>query len=194
MTWQTEFWSWMSPTTVPLGNAPSVGDEAPSTDKLRFPVSDGKSTIVSFLRHCGCPFAEKTFLQLRDIAAANPQIHFAAISHSDQASTDRWLAALPDLSKNKQPNLQVVVDVERELYGAWGLGISSFWHVLGSIPSVSKLDKEDGIKVRSTESGNRWQTAGNFAVDEQGVVKWSRVDERADDMPDFKEGIGALQS
>jgi hypothetical protein len=64
--------------------------------------------------------------------------------------------------------------------------------VLGSIPSVSKLDKEEGIKVRSTESGNRWQTAGNFAVDAQGVVRWGRKDERADDMPDFKEGLDAL--
>lgn len=138
--------------------------------------------------------AEKTFLNLRDTAAANPQVHFVAVSHSDQASTDTWLAALPEPTKNNQPNLQVIVDAERELYGMWGLGISSFWHVLGSIPSVSKLDKEDGIKVRSTESGNRWQTAGNFAVDGQGVVKWSRVDQRADDMPDFKEGVGALQA
>jgi hypothetical protein len=116
-----------------------------------------------------------------------------AVSHSDQASTDNWLAALPEPEKNKQPNLEIIVDAERELYGAWGLGISGFWHVLGSIPSVSKLDKEDGIKVRNTESGNRWQTAGNFAVDKKGVVKWSRTDERADDMPDFKEGISALQ-
>jgi hypothetical protein len=64
--------------------------------------------------------------------------------------------------------------------------------VLGSVSGVSKLEKEEGIKVRSTESGNRWQTAGNFAVDGQGIVKWSRKDERADDMPDFKEGVAAL--
>ncbi|OAL01474.1 hypothetical protein IQ06DRAFT_293558 [Phaeosphaeriaceae sp. SRC1lsM3a] len=194
MTWQSEFWSWMSPSAVKVGTTPSIGEKAPSTGKLSVPMSDGKPVVVSFLRHCGCPFAEKTFLNLRDTAAANPQVHFVAVSHSDQASTDTWLAALPEPTKNNQPNLQVIVDAERELYGMWGLGISSFWHVLGSIPSVSKLDKEDGIKVRSTESGNRWQTAGNFAVDGQGVVKWSRVDQRADDMPDFKEGVGALQA
>jgi hypothetical protein len=99
---------------------------------------------------------------------------------------------LPEPSRNNQSNLQIIVDAEREVYAAWGLGTSSFWHVLGSIPSVSKLDKEEGIKVRSTESGNRWQTAGNFATDGQGIVKWSRKDERADDMPDFKEGINAV--
>jgi hypothetical protein len=114
------------------------------------------------------------------------------VSHSEQVATDTWLAALPEPSRNNQSNLEVIVDVEREVYAAWGLGTSSFWHVLGSIPSVSKLDKEEGIKVRSTESGNRWQTAGNFAIDEQGIVKWSRKDERADDMPDFNEGVNAV--
>jgi len=136
--------------------------------------------------------AEKTFLNLRAIATAHPDIHFVAVSHSDQAATDKWLAALPEPSKNDQPNLQIIVDAEREAYAAWGLGTSSFWHVLGSISSVSKLDKEEGIKVRSTESGNRWQTAGTFAVDGQGTVRWSRKDERADDMPDFKEGVDAV--
>jgi hypothetical protein len=135
--------------------------------------------------------AEKTFLNLREVAPAHPDMHFIAVSHSDQASTDRWLAALPEPSKNTQPNLTVVVDAEREAYAAWGLGIASFWHVLGSIPGVSKL-KEDGINVRSTESGSRWQTAGNFGVDGEGVVRWSRKDERADDMPDFKEGVEAV--
>jgi len=129
---------------------------------------------------------------MRAMAPAHPDIRFVAVSHSDQAATDKWLAALPEPSRNTQPNLNVIIDAEREVYAAWGLGTSSFWHVLGSIPSVSKLDKEDGIKVRSTESGNRWQTAGNFAVDDQGVVKWSRKDERADDMPDFNEGVDAV--
>lgn len=135
--------------------------------------------------------AEKTYLSLRAMAPAHPDMDFVAVSHSDQESTSRWLASLPEPSKNTQPNLHMVVDAEREAYAAWGLGTSSLWHVLGSIPGVSKL-KEDGISVRSTESGSRWQTAGNFAVDGQGIVKWSRKDERADDMPDFNEGLDAV--
>ncbi|KAF2027254.1 hypothetical protein EK21DRAFT_72438 [Setomelanomma holmii] len=191
MTWQSEFWSWMSPSAVKTGTTPAVDDKAPTTPKLSLPVN-GKPTIVSFLRHCGCPFAEKNFLNLRALAPAHPDVQFIAVSHSDQGSTDRWLAALPEPAKNNQPNLKVIVDAEREAYAAWGLGTSSFWHVLGSIPSLSKLDKEEGIKVRSTESGNRWQTAGNFGVDAKGVVQWSRKDERADDMPDYKEGVNAV--
>jgi hypothetical protein len=199
----------MSPSVVTLGTTPAVGEKAPTTSQLSFPAPKNKPTVVSFLRHCGCPcnpsysitpcssadivpVAEKTFLELRAIAPTYPDVHFVAVSHSDQTATDRWLAALPEPSRNRQPNLQVIVDAERAAYAAWGLGTSSLWHVVGSIPSVSRLDKEEGIKVRSTESGNRWQTAGNFAVDGEGIVKWSRRDERADDMPVFEDGIAAV--
>lgn len=91
-----------------------------------------------------------------------------------------------------QLNLQVIVDTERESYAAWGLGTSGFMHVLGSIPGASKLGKDKGINVRPTESGSRWQTAGNFAVDSEGMIRWSRKDQRADDMPDFQDGLHAL--
>jgi hypothetical protein len=128
---------------------------------------------------------------MRAIAPAHPDIHFIALSHSDQEATDRWLASLPEPAKNTQPNLQIIVDAEREAYAAWGLGTSSLWHVLGCIPGVLKL-KEDGISVRPTESGSRWQTAGTFGVDGQGIVKLSRKDERADDMPDLKEIVDAV--
>ncbi|RAR10023.1 exonuclease v [Stemphylium lycopersici] len=167
MTWQSEFWSWMSPPALQTAETPAVGQKAPATPKLDIPAQHGKPTIISFLRHCGCPFAEKTFLDLRAIAPAHPRIHFVAVSHSDQESTDRWLASLPDPPKNTQPNLQVIVDTERETYAAWGLGTSGFMHVLGSIPGASKLGKDKGINVRPTESGSRWQTAGNFAVDSE---------------------------
>ncbi|CAO2654345.1 Nn.00g110780.m01.CDS01 [Neocucurbitaria sp. VM-36] len=129
---------------------------------------------------------------MRAIAPSHPNVRFIAVSHSDRESTDRWLASLPEPSINEPANLQLVVDAEREAYAAWGLGTSSFGHVLCSIPSVSKLGKEEGINVRPTESGNRWQTAGSFAVDGKGIVKWSKKAQRADDMPDFEEGISAV--
>jgi hypothetical protein len=190
MTWQQEFWSWMSPPHVDTAEDPVVGDKAPSTSKLTVP-KDGKPTIVSFLRHCGCPFAEKTFLNLRDAASANPNIQFIAVSHSDQDSTDRWLASIPDTPKNTQPNLHIVVDAERQAYAAWGLGTSSFWHVLspGGLGNLNKLGKEEGIWNRPTESGNRWQTGGNFGIDEQGTIKWAGKHARADEVSDFKEGV-----
>ncbi|OAL45105.1 hypothetical protein IQ07DRAFT_591943 [Pyrenochaeta sp. DS3sAY3a] len=192
MTFSTEFWSWTAPASLKTAETPLVGQQAPSVPKLSIPAQDGKPTIVTFLRHCGCPFAEKTFLNLRAIARLQPNIHFIAVSHSDRESTDRWLSSLPESSENNPDNLQIVIDIEREAYAQWGLGASGFWHVLGSIPAVSKLANEEGIHVRHTESGSRWQTAGNFAVDGQGTVKWSRKDQRADDMPDFEEGVRAV--
>ncbi|EUC29359.1 hypothetical protein COCVIDRAFT_112670 [Bipolaris victoriae FI3] len=192
MTWQRELSSWMSPPPLKTADAPAVGQNAPLLPRSEGFVQNGKPTIISFLRHCGCPFAEKTFLDLRAIAPTHLDIHFVAVSHSDQESTDKWLASLPDPTRNKQPNLHVIVDAERKTYAAWGLGMSGVWHVLASMPSVLKLANKQGIKVRPTESGSRWQTAGDFAIDGEGIVRWSRKNERADDMPDFNEGLDAL--
>lgn len=115
MTWQTELNSWLSPPSVQTAETPTVGQKAPSTPKLNIPAKDGKPTIISFLRHCGCPFAEKTFLNMRDMAAAHRDVDWVAVSHSEQGATERWLAALPEPAKNTQPNLHVIVDAEREV-------------------------------------------------------------------------------
>lgn len=88
----------------------------------------------------------------------------------------------------------MVVDVERETYAQWGLGVSSAWHVLNpwSLYSVYRLGKQEKIWNKPTESGNRWQTSGSFAIDERGVVKWTKVASAADDVPDFKDALEAL--
>ena len=116
MTWQTELNSWLSPPSVQTAETPTVGQKAPPTPKLNIPAKDGKPTIISFLRHCGCPFAEKTFLNMRDMAAAHRDVDWVAVSHSEQGATERWLAALPEPEKNTQPNLHVIVDAEREVH------------------------------------------------------------------------------
>lgn len=61
-----------------------------------------------------------------------------------------------------------------------------------SMLSVYKLGKAEGIWNRPTESGNRWQTAGSFAVDKAGMVKWVRVNASANDVPDFMDAVDAL--
>jgi hypothetical protein len=55
--------------------------------------------------------------------------------------------------------------------------------------SVYKLAKDEKIWNKGTESGTRWQTAGSFAVDTEGVVKWVQVAKAADDLPDLKEAM-----
>ena len=58
--------------------------------------------------------------------------------------------------------------------------------------SAYKLGKSERIWNKPTESGSRWQTSGSFAVDSQGVVRWSKVSKTADDLPDFQEALTSV--
>ncbi|KAI6712208.1 hypothetical protein JHW43_005252 [Diplocarpon mali] len=140
-------------TTSPI---PKFGSLSPPSQKLPFPPSDGKFAFVTFLRHCGCPFAEKTFLSLRDHASRHQNTTHIARSHFSPAATQTWLASVGRLG-----SVQVLVDDAREIYAQWGLGVS--------------------------KSESRWQTANSFAVDGDGVVRWVRVMEEADEVPDFED-------
>lgn len=88
-----------------------------------------------------------------------------------------------------------MVDEEREVYAAWGLGVSGYGHVLSpsSMYSVWKLGREEGIWNRPTESGSRWQVSGSFGVDGEGVVKWGGAAERADEIPEFEDAVAAVE-
>jgi len=90
--------------------------------------------------------------------------------------------------------VKVIVDAERKVYAEWGLGVSSAWHVLNpqSLYSAYKLGKQEGIWNRPTESGSRWQTSGSFAVDKEGIVRWKKVSNAADDVPNFEDGVETL--
>ncbi|KAJ5475248.1 hypothetical protein N7539_008314 [Penicillium diatomitis] len=105
---------------------------------------------------CSPPVAEATFLALRTASATHPSINFLAISHSSQSSTDKWIAALGGTG----PSLTVLVDNERQMYAKWGLGVSSWGHVLSpaGLMGIWMLGKEKGIWNRPTESGSWWQT------------------------------------
>ena len=133
--------------------------------------------------------AEKTFRDFRSTAASHPEVHFIAVSHSALAATEKWLSSVGGAGQ-----VQMLVDSERKLYAQWGLGVSSFWHVLNpwSLWSVYRTGKQDGIWNRPTESGSRWQTAGSFGVDWQGIVQWSRKAGTADEVVDFREAVQAV--
>lgn len=85
----------------------------------------------------------------------------------------------------------MVVDPERQLYSQWGLGLSKTWHLLNpwTLYSGYKLGKEEGIWGRPTEGGDKWQMAGTFVIDNDGVVRYAKVAKSADDIPDFKETL-----
>jgi hypothetical protein len=74
--------------------------------------------------------------------------------------------------------------------------VSNTWHILNpwSIYSVYKMAKYEKIWNKGTESGNRWQTAGSFAVDAEGVVRWVKVPKVMDNLPDLKEAVKTVSS
>ncbi|KAG6013394.1 hypothetical protein E4U43_007313 [Claviceps pusilla] len=183
----TEVESFKSPEAKPIANLPVVGQKAPSTAKL--PLRSGEKTLILFLRHCGCPFAEKTFKQLAALSDMHRDLHCIAVSHSSRQATERWI---PQVGGAWQT--EMVIDPERDLYADWGLGVSSIWHAFNpfSLYSVYRLGADEGIWNRTTESGSRWQTSGAFAVDCDGVVRWLHVSKAADDLPDFDAALRAL--
>ncbi|KAK4955743.1 hypothetical protein LTR10_006682 [Elasticomyces elasticus] len=193
MSFTQELSSWWAPkAATEIAKVPIVGSQAPNTANLD--LSDPpRPTILVFLRHCGCPFAEKTFLNFRDAAKANKYIDFIAVSHSSEESTQTWLASLPQAG-SEPDNLRVIVDEQVEIYSAYGLGASGYGHVLSpaSMYNVWQLGKSEGIWNRPTESGSRWQTGGFFAVDGDGIVRWGRAANRADEIPDFEAMVEAL--
>ncbi|KAK1967030.1 hypothetical protein LZ32DRAFT_504261, partial [Colletotrichum eremochloae] len=154
MSFTQELASWMSPTKLDLGNPPKAGDAAPSTDLLKFPRADGRPAVVVFLRHCGCPFAEKSLRVLRGAASAHPDVAFVAVSHSSASHTKKWLSEVG--GPGDANPVEVVTDEGRDVYARWGLGASSFLHVLGpsALWSVLRLAREEGIANRPTESGS----------------------------------------
>ena len=163
MTFQQELSSWFAPRddkTTP--DPPAIGSKAPATSKIQLSLAP---LVITFLRHCGCPFAEKTFLNLREVARDHRDTTFLAISHSSQAATDSWLASLPQAG-SEPDNLQVIVDEDREAYSAWGLGVAGFGHVLSPAASM-----EFGSWAARRESGTglrRVGVAGRF----RGRLAW----------------------
>ncbi|KAI1494778.1 hypothetical protein F5X96DRAFT_615341 [Biscogniauxia mediterranea] len=182
-----EWESFKTPPVKEVQPVPQVGSPAPVNENLKLP-SD-KPTLIVFLRHCGCPFAEKTFKALATLSMQYPEVNFVAVSHSSAEATEHWV-----VSVGGNWEVSVVVDEMRDLYAQWGLGVSNTWHVLSpmTLYKTLRLAKDEHIWNRPTESGNRWQIGGAFAVDQTGVVRWGRVAASADEIPDFDAALASL--
>ncbi|KAI1200480.1 hypothetical protein F5X97DRAFT_321453 [Nemania serpens] len=182
-----EWESLKTPSKKEVKPPPEVGTKAPTHANLTLPTD--KPTIIAFLRHCGCPFAEKTFKALTTLSTHYKDINFVAVSHSSSEATERWV-----VSVGGNWDVGVVIDEERDLYALFGLGVSTTWHVLSPLTlySTLQLGKKENIWNRPTESGSRWQTAGAFAIDEGGLVRWRHIAARADDLADWDAAVQSV--
>ena len=211
-------WLAPAPAAVAVGECPRVGDLAPIDRDRKLAVGGGRKVLVVFLRCVGCAFAQKTFLNLRAIANRYPNLSCIAVSHSSQAATQKWL----DLMGGAW-NVRMVIDEDRAIYAAWGLGSGSFWSVMNPNTQIqawketgwlgnsvaTSIQRTKSIPVASAASstaaseppadgpgpvmGNKWQEAGAFAVDGRGTVVWGAKALRADDILDLNMAVMALE-
>ena len=158
---------WLTrPTRRPISPLLKAGQVAPQTQQLSATES---LRIVAFIRHVGCPFSENTVKQLRSWAEGHPQAAVFVVSHGNESTTQQWIATIGGLGR-----IRIVVDPEREIYGKWGIGLSSFWHFAGpkSLLGVLALLPK-GIRNRSA-AGTRWQRSAMFMLKGEHVI-WSHV-------------------
>lgn len=160
--------------------------------KLELPPLDGRPAVVIFLRHTGCPFAEKTFIEARRLANKFPRLSFILISHASKAATDRWVSQVGGLWA-----MSLIIDTEREIYAAWGLGVSTTYHLLNPWTQMAarRLGTEEGIWAREVAGdgfANRWVVGGAWGVDEVGTIRYGGASKTADDIPDLAEACKAL--
>ena len=177
--------TFLPPLPLPTAAPPAPGEPA---RELPDPgLSGERPAMVAFLRHTGCPFAEATARALRDAAQERPDVEWIAVSHAGSEATARWRDAIGGL-----PGISVLVDPERTHYATWGLGRTSLGHFMGrrSLGDVARLARE-GIRNRHPD-GTRWQSAGTFAVDEDGIVRFGHVPAYAGDLPDLSDAVAAL--
>jgi hypothetical protein len=162
---------------------PDLGTTAPALPALR----PGRPSVVAFLRHVGCPFAEATVRQMVALAASHPAIDFIAVTHSSDEASRSWCNSFGGIGA-----IRIVSDPDRALYAAWGIGLSDRNHFAGreSMAALQRL-LNDGIHNRWA-SGNRWQPAASFAVDPTGVLRWRHVPRHAGDLPALDDAVAAL--
>lgn len=167
-----------------VGSPPGLGDPA---SELPVTLEPGRPMVVAFLRHTGCPFAEATLRAMRDAATGGSELQWVAVSHAPADATDRWCQGL-----GGSGDVQVVSDPSRRSYAAWGLGQTSISHFMGraSLGAVGRLARQG---IRNTHpTGTRWQSAGTFAVDREGTVRWRHLPEHAGDLPDLEAAREAV--
>jgi len=79
-----------------VATLPEIGAPAPRTP---LPSSDGSNnnydfsqrpTLVAFVRHCGCPFAEKEIRLLADEVRKNGELRVVVVQHSEMDVVREW--------------------------------------------------------------------------------------------------------
>jgi hypothetical protein len=60
-----ELESWKTPAPVEVLPVPEVGHKGPNSSSIPMPPANGKPSVITFLRHCGCPCACIPFMKIK---------------------------------------------------------------------------------------------------------------------------------
>ncbi|KAF4555224.1 Hypothetical protein D9617_3g022960 [Elsinoe fawcettii] len=175
---------------------PEIASEAPtSLGPCTFGPA-GPPTLVAFVRHCGCPFAEKEVRLLGEESERNAALRVVIVQHSSEADTKDWFERMgghelfPDQSR-----VVLVSDVNRELYAKWGIGVLG-WTELVNADIMRTLHDgkiKEGLDITKGDwTGWRWQNSGGFAVDGEGRIRWRHLAKDSSDVGNWKEAADTL--
>jgi len=174
------------PRSVPsVTTAPSKGSKAPALEGVTF----DKPTLVAFVRHCGCPFAQKEVQLLgKAYKESGEKLQIIIVQHADQAAIDTWWKNIE--GDKHVPSAKVIADPEHNVYASWGIGSLSFFGLFWppSLYDLVVLARKEGIVNTTTKKGAwRFQNSGGFAVDGDGQVLWSKIARHPGDVCHYDE-------
>ncbi|KAK0628251.1 hypothetical protein B0T17DRAFT_588441 [Bombardia bombarda] len=152
---------WLTPTPppIPVAEPPRIGDLAPLDRDRKLTFGGGKMVLVVFLRCVGCAFAQKTFLKLRALANRySTTLTCIAVSHSSEAATRKWLDLIG--GSGGAGSVQIVIDEDRAIYAAWGLGLGSVWYVFNPTSQVAGFKQKGWLGATVAGSLQKSGSAG----------------------------------
>ncbi|WVW81800.1 hypothetical protein I302_103797 [Kwoniella bestiolae CBS 10118] len=180
-----------SPTPASL---PELTSRAPSLPDVN--LEDGKPSLVAFVRHCGCPFAEKEINLLSEELKKNEQLRVIIVQHAELGQVEDWFDQIGGAKLFPDPTRYTLIpDPKRELYAKWGIGQLGWMGMINSsvMDNLKQLKEKDNIDLRSTGQGSyRWQNSGGFAIDTHGIVRWRKLAKDSSDICDYCEAAKTI--
>ncbi|RCI12195.1 hypothetical protein L249_0902 [Ophiocordyceps polyrhachis-furcata BCC 54312] len=144
-------WITPPPPPIPVARLPQVGSVAPRDRDNKLDLGGGRRVLVVFLRCAGCAFAQKTFLNLRTLANRHSQsLTCIAVSHSSPSATRKWIDLLGGAW-----NVRIVIDQDRAIYAAWGLGLASYWQLFNPTTQIQGWREKGWLGDRVADAVQR---------------------------------------
>ena len=145
-----------------------------------------RPTVIFFLRHVGCPCTGEQLEAIRQdvprLEAAGGRVVLITLGPAERAAP---------LCSSFPPSVVVLVDLEQQAYGAYGLVRGGLWQLAG--PQVWPTALKAILQGRvSRPAGDVRQLAGAFLVDRRGVIRYAHRASHAADFPDHEAILTCL--